>query len=68
VNDEVFNLGVRKFLKTFGVTAQRELEKAVDQALQSGVLAGTERLKARATVTVEGLPLRLEIEGEIPLA
>lgn len=68
MNDEVFNLGVRKFLKTFGVTAQRELEKAVDQALQSGVLAGTERLKARATVTVEGLPLRLEIEGEIPLA
>ncbi len=68
MNDEAFNLGVRKFLKTFGVTAQREIEKAVDQGLRSGTLSGTETLKARATVTIEGLPLRVEVEGEIPLA
>jgi hypothetical protein len=68
VNEEAFNLGVRKLLKTFGVTAQREIEKAVDQGLRGGALSGIEKLKARAVLTVEGLPLRVEVEGEIPLA
>jgi len=67
VNEEVFNLGVRKFLKTFGVTAQREIEKAVEQGLRSGTLSGSELLKARATLAIEGLPLRVEVGGEIPL-
>ena len=38
MNEEHFNLGVRKFLKRFGVTAQREMEKAVDEAIRAGKL------------------------------
>lgn len=68
MNEEVFNLGVRKFLKRFGVTAQRELERAVAEGLGAGRLSGTETLKARATLSVEGLGVGLTIEDEIPLA
>ena len=67
MNDEVFNLGVRKFLKKFGVTAQREMEKAVDDGLRGGKLKGSETLKARATLTVDGLPMKVVIEDDIPL-
>ncbi|MBI2616328.1 MAG: hypothetical protein HYW52_11760 [Gemmatimonadetes bacterium] len=68
MNEEVFNLGVRKFLKQFGVTAQREMEKAVDDAIGGGKLSGSETLKARATVAIDGLPMKVVIEGDIPLA
>lgn len=68
MNEEVFNLGVRKFLKKFGVTAQREMEKAVDEAIRGGKLSGSEMLKARATLTIDGLPMKVVIEGDIPLA
>ena len=33
MNEDVFNVSIRKFLKTLGVSAQREIEKAVRQAL-----------------------------------
>ena len=36
MNEEAFNLSVRKFLKNFGVSAQREIEKSVDAALSAG--------------------------------
>lgn len=68
MNEEVFNLGVRKFLKKFGVTAQREMEKAVDDGIRGGKLAGSETLKARATLSIDGLPMHLVIEEDIPLA
>ncbi len=68
MNEEVFNLGVRKFLKKFGVTAQREMEKAVDDAVRGGKLRGSETLKARATLTIDGLPMNVVIDDEIPLA
>jgi hypothetical protein len=38
MNEEVFNLEVRKFLKRFGVTAQREIEKSVATLTIPGVL------------------------------
>ncbi len=68
MNEEVFNLGVRKFLKKFGVTAQREMEKAVDDAVRAGKLRGSETLKARATLTIDGLPMSVVIDDDIPLA
>jgi hypothetical protein len=68
MNEETFNLGVRKFLKRFGVTAQREMEKAVAEAIRSGRIQGSETLTARATLTIDGLPLRMEIDDELPLA
>jgi hypothetical protein len=50
VNEDVFNTSIRKFLKTLGITAQREIEKAVRQALVDGRLKSKERLPAKATV------------------
>ena len=68
MDEEVFNLEVRKFLKRFGVTAQREIEKAVDAALKRGVLKGTEVLPVHATLAIPGVLSNLQIDGEIALA
>jgi hypothetical protein len=59
---------LRKLLKHFGVTAQREVEKAVYAALESGALTGREALQARATMVIEGLPTDIVVEGAIELA
>ncbi len=67
MNDEAFNLSLRKFLKTFGVTAQREIERAVQTALAEGRLAGRQALTARATLRIEAVGLEETIEGEIVL-
>jgi hypothetical protein len=68
MNESAFNLSVRNFLKHFGVTAQREIEKSVDAALSTGRLKGTETLKARARLEIQGLPTNLVIEQDITLA
>ena len=67
MNEEVFNMELRKFLKKVGVTSQREIEQAVRTAIDAGTLKGTEKLKVKATLTIEGLPLAQDIDGEISL-
>jgi hypothetical protein len=67
MNEDVFNTSIRKFLKTLGVTAQREIEKAVRQALADGKLKGDEKLPAKAVVTLGGLTFSHEVTGEIEL-
>jgi Family of unknown function (DUF6494) len=68
MDEERFNLSLRKLLKHFGVTAQREIEKAVQAALESGQLTGREVLQARIDLKVEGLPTEVAVEGRIELA
>jgi Family of unknown function (DUF6494) len=48
VDDETFNMSVRRFLKTLGVTAQRDIELAAREQLEAGELRGDETLEARA--------------------
>jgi hypothetical protein len=67
VNEDVFNGSIRKFLKTVGVTAQREIEKAVRQALAEGRLKGNEKFPATAMITLGGVGLSHEVKGEIEL-
>jgi hypothetical protein len=67
MNEDVFNTSIRKFLKTLGVSAQREIEKAVRQALADGKLKGNEKFPAKATITLGGVNLTHEIKGEIEL-
>ncbi len=67
MDDEIFNMEIRKFLKKVGVNSQREIEQAVRGALASGSLEGTETLKARMRLEVEGLDLDLTIDGDIAL-
>ena len=68
MNEDVFNTSIRKFLKTLGVTAQREIEKVVRQALADGKLKGNEKLPAKAVITLGGLNFSHEVTGEIELS
>jgi hypothetical protein len=68
MDEEAFNLSTRQFLKRLGVTSQREIEQGVRDQIERGSLSGDERLPARATVIVEGLPEPIVIEGEIALS
>jgi ribosomal protein L1 len=67
MNEDTFNMTVRKFLKNVGVTSQREIEKAVDEALRSGKLKGDESFNAKITLEVNELGLKEEINGKINL-
>ena len=67
MNQETFNLSVRKFLKAFGVQAQHEIEQAVAKALSNGTITGTESLPAQITLEIEGVKLRAEFQGQIAL-
>lgn len=68
MNEDALNMEIRKFLKQVGVTSQREIEKAVRAGLDSGKLKGNETLKARITLTVEGLDLQHTVEQDINLS
>jgi hypothetical protein len=68
MDEETLNTSVRKFLKTFGVTAQREIEKAVRDAVSKGQLRDCPSLSTKAVVTVDGVNLKFEIESAIDLA
>ena len=67
MDEENFNMDVRKFLKHFGVTAQREIEKAVADGIAGGKLKGTETIRARAVLELDGRKLE-QIDGEIHLS
>jgi len=67
MNDETFNMSIRKFLKNAGVRSQQEIEQAVARALQQGRLRGSEKLPARLTLEVEGLGLKTAFDGVIEL-
>ena len=68
MDDDVFNMSLRKFLKKVGVTGQRAIEDAVREALAAGDLKGDEKLPAEMTLTLGGTTLKLVIDGEIELA
>jgi hypothetical protein len=68
MDEDRFNISLRRLLKQFGVTAQREVEKAVQAALESGALTGREVLRARIEMEVEGLAAEVKVEGPIELA
>lgn len=61
---EEFNLSMRKFLKTVGVTSQREIEQAVRKAQAAGTL-GSGPVKAKVTLELADVGLKHVIEGEI---
>ena len=67
MNEDVLNTSIRRFLKTVGVTSQREIEKAVREAVAGGRLKGNEALPAKMTLTVGGISLTHTIEDRIEL-
>ena len=67
MNEDVFNMALRKFLKQVGVTSQREIEQAVRAAIAEGRLKGDETLHAKVVLTVGGIGLEHEIKSDIAL-
>jgi Family of unknown function (DUF6494) len=68
MNDEALNLSIRRFLKQFGVSAQRQIERAVMDAIEAGKLKGGESLKATATLRLDRLGVDSTIDGDITLS
>ena len=67
MNEETFNLSIRKFLKMVGVNSQREIEQAVGSARAAGRIAGNETFPAEVTLRVAGLDLEVRFDGEVRL-
>lgn len=67
MNDEVFNISIRKFLKMVGVQSQRDIEQAVAKAVADGAIKGTESFPAKVTLEIAGLKLNVRFDGEIKL-
>jgi Family of unknown function (DUF6494) len=67
MDEDIFNMSLRKFLKKVGVTSQREIEKAVRDAIAAGRIRGTEALPAEVTIKVGGVELTEKITGKIEL-
>ena len=67
MNEDVFNMEVRKFLKKVGVTSQHEIEEAVRAAIESGKIMGKETLEAKVVLTIDKLGLSHEVDGTIML-
>jgi len=64
VPDETFNMSLRKFLKTVGVTSQQEIEAAVRAAQTAGTLPDGP-LTAKAVITIDGIAMTHEVSGDI---
>ena len=62
MDEDRFNMSVRKFLKHVGVTSQREIERVVREGAVDGPV-----LKVRMTLTAENASLEHVIEEDIQL-
>jgi ribosomal protein L1 len=67
MDDDQFNMNIRRYLKKVGITSQREIENAVRQALEKGELQGDEVLDMKVTLNISGLNKSVDIKGEISL-
>jgi hypothetical protein len=67
MDQETFNLSIRKFLKMVGVSSQHEIEQAVQKALDGKLLRGDESLAAKVTLEIPALGVKVPFAGEIKL-
>ena len=67
MDQETFNLSIRKFLKMVGVNSQREIEQAVQKAVTAGKLQGSESFPAKMTLEIPALGIKVPFDGEIRL-
>jgi Family of unknown function (DUF6494) len=61
MNEDKFNMAVRKFLKQVGVTSQRELERVAREG------SGKGKLKVRMVLTAAGTNLNHVVEDDLDL-
>ena len=67
MNQETFNLSIRKFLKMVGVNSQREIEQAVAKAIGGAAITGTESFPVHVTLEIPRLQVNVKFDGEIKL-
>lgn len=67
MNEDVLNTSLRKFLKTVGVTSQREIENAIRSAIAEGRLKGNEALQTQMVLTIGKIGLNYKVDGTIEL-
>jgi len=67
MDQETFNLSIRKFLKMVGVNSQREIEQAVQKAMMGGKLQGNETVPVKCTLEIPSLGVKVPFDGEIKL-
>lgn len=67
MNEDNFNMSIRKFLKMTGVGSQREIEQAVSKAIEGGQLKGVEKLPLTMKLSIPSLGLDVDFDGEITL-
>jgi hypothetical protein len=65
MNEDRFNVDIRKFLKVVGVTSQREIETAVRDALAKGRLKENTLLRPKITLSIPELGVEHVVDGEI---
>lgn len=68
LDEEKFNLEIRKFLKVVGITSQREIESAVREAVVAGRLKPGDAVAARVTLELPELGVRREISEQLDLS
>ena len=68
MDDDQFNINIRKYLKKVGITSQREIENAVRSAVDDKSIAGDESLEVKVTLSIDALNLSVDIDGEINLS
>ncbi|MFL2559516.1 MAG: hypothetical protein CNF00_06130 [Candidatus Thioglobus sp. MED-G25] len=68
MDEEVFNIQLRKFLKKVGIQSQREIEQAVRLAISAGTLDATEPLTSRVVLQVPAVGIDVTIEDVIKLS
>jgi hypothetical protein len=67
MDQETFNLSIRKFLKMVGVNSQREMEQAVQKSLAAGKLKGDETVPVKCTLEIPSLGVKVPFDGEMRL-
>lgn len=67
MNEENFNMSIRKFLKMTGVGSQREIEQAIGKAIAAGKLKGNERLPVSMKLTIPSIGVDVDFDSEITL-
>ena len=68
MDEEVFNMSIRKFLKKVGVTSQREIEQAIRKALEDGAITDDVECPVKMTLELSGVAPPVEISGSIKMS
>lgn len=68
LNEEKFNLEIRKFLKVVGITSQREIERAVRAAVAAGKIGPGSKVAAKVTLELPELGVQHEIGETLDLS